>query len=131
MGLIHYMSRNPVGLAIPPSAYDEEFVVASINSFVNNFEMIENIIQNNLAHQNRSPYRLIKKRAENKRTLTSTSKNSNIRTFRKRSFSNTQMKSILLKTNSNPINKISKSKFSKLCQLNTKKLRENESSKRP
>ena len=28
MGLIDYMSRNPVGLAIPPSEYDEEFVVA-------------------------------------------------------------------------------------------------------
>ena len=29
MGLIDYMSRNPVGLAIPPpSEYDEEFEVA-------------------------------------------------------------------------------------------------------
>ena len=36
MGLIDYMSRNPVGLPIPPSEYDEEFVVASINAFINN-----------------------------------------------------------------------------------------------
>ena len=32
------MSRNPVGLAKPPSEYIEEFVVASINAFVNNLE---------------------------------------------------------------------------------------------
>ena len=66
MGLIDYMSRNPVGLPIPPSAYDEEFVVASINTFLNNLEMIDNVILNNLANQNRAPYDLIKKRAKNK-----------------------------------------------------------------
>ena len=42
MGLIDYISRNPVGLAIPPSEYDEEFVVASIRAFINNLEMIDN-----------------------------------------------------------------------------------------
>ena len=36
MGLIDYMSRNPVGLPIPPSEYDEELVVAAINT-VNHF----------------------------------------------------------------------------------------------
>ena len=52
MGLIDYLSRNPIGLAITPSAYDEKFVVASTNSFVNILEMIDNIIPNNLANQN-------------------------------------------------------------------------------
>ena len=42
MGLIGYISRNPVGLAITPSEHDEEFVVASINSFIIKLEMIEN-----------------------------------------------------------------------------------------
>ena len=36
MGLIDYISRNLVGLAIPPSEYHEEFVVASIRAFINN-----------------------------------------------------------------------------------------------
>ena len=67
------MSKNPVGLAIPPSACDEEFVVSSINAIINNLEMIENVIVNNLANQNKAPYQLIKKRAENKRLLISTS----------------------------------------------------------
>ena len=38
MGLIDYMSRNPVGLAIPPSEYDEEFVAASIKVIINNIK---------------------------------------------------------------------------------------------
>ena len=38
MELIDYNSRNLVGLAIPPSQYDEEFVVASIKAFINNRE---------------------------------------------------------------------------------------------
>ena len=46
------MSRNLVGLAIPPSEYDEEFVVASIKAFINNLEMIDNVNQKNLANQN-------------------------------------------------------------------------------
>ena len=66
MGLIGYMSRIPVGLAIPPSEYDEEFVVASINSFINNLEMIDNVILNQLAKKLAS-YRLIKKRAKIKK----------------------------------------------------------------
>ena len=62
MGLIDYMSRNPIGLAIPPSEYDEEFVVASINSFINNLEMIDNVILNKLADRNLAPCQLIRKR---------------------------------------------------------------------
>ena len=68
MGLIDYKSRNPVGLAIPPSEYYEEFV-ASINAFINNLEMIDNVILNNLANQNKAPYELIKKRAKNKELI--------------------------------------------------------------
>ena len=55
MELIGYMSRIPVGLAIPPSEYDEEFVVASIRTFINNLEIIDNVILNNLAIQNKAP----------------------------------------------------------------------------
>ena len=44
MGLIDYNSQNLVGLAIPPSQYDEEFVVASIKAFINNLELIDNVI---------------------------------------------------------------------------------------
>ena len=73
MGLIDYMSRNPVGLAIPPSEYDEEFVVVSIKAFINDVELIDNVILNNLANQNKAPYELIKKRAENKGLLNVTS----------------------------------------------------------
>ena len=71
MGLIDYLSRNPIGLAITPSAYDEKFVVASTNIFINILELIDNIILNNLANQNWAPSRLIKMGTENKRTLTS------------------------------------------------------------
>ena len=66
MGFIDYISRNPVELAIPPSEYDEEFVVTSIKTFINNRETIENVILNNLADQNKAPYELIKKRAKTK-----------------------------------------------------------------
>ena len=69
MGLIDYMSGNPIGLPIHPSEYDEEFVVASIIAFINNLEMIDNVISNNQANQNKAPYDLIKKRAENKGIL--------------------------------------------------------------
>ena len=61
MGLIDYISRNPVGIAIPSSSYDKEFVVGSINSFVNNLELIDNLILNQLANRKLAPYRLIKK----------------------------------------------------------------------
>ena len=74
IGLIDYMSRNPVGLAIPPSEYDEEFVVESIRAFINNLKMIDNVILNNLANQSKAPYELIKKRAENKGLLKAASK---------------------------------------------------------
>ena len=67
------MSRNSVGLAIPPSEYDEEFVVASIRTFNNNLEMIDNVILNNLFNQNKAPYELIKKRAKNERLLNAAS----------------------------------------------------------
>ena len=60
MGLMDYMSRNPVGLAIPPSEYDEEFVVASINAFINNLEVIDNVILNKLANQKMTSCRLSK-----------------------------------------------------------------------
>ena len=73
MGLIDYMSRNPVGLAISPSEYDEELVVASIRTFSNSLEMIDNIILNSLANQNKAPYELIKKRAINKGLLNAAS----------------------------------------------------------
>ena len=73
MGLIDYMSRNPVGLAIPPSEYDEEFVVASIRTFINNLELIDNVILNNLANQNKAPYELIKTRAKNEGLLNAAS----------------------------------------------------------
>ena len=52
MGLKDYYSRNPVGLAIPHSAYDE--VVASINAFINNLEIIDNFIPSNLAKSEQS-----------------------------------------------------------------------------
>ena len=73
MGLIDYIFINPVGLAKPPSEYDEEFVVASIRAFINNLEVIENVILNNLANQSKAPYELIKKRAKNKGLLNATS----------------------------------------------------------
>ena len=69
MGLIDYMPQNLAGMAIPPSEYDEEFVVASINAFINNLELIDNVILNNLGNQNKAPYELIKKRAKNKGLL--------------------------------------------------------------
>ena len=59
------MSRNPVGLAVPPSEHDEELVLASIRTFIKNLEMIDNVILNNLANQNKAPYELIKKREKN------------------------------------------------------------------
>ena len=68
MGLL-----NPVGLPIPPSEYDKELVVASINTFINNLEMTDNVILNNLAKQNKAPYDLIKKRAGNKGLLEASS----------------------------------------------------------
>ena len=63
MGLIDYISQNPVGLAIPPSDYDEKFVVALIRASINNLEMIDNVILNNLANQSKAPSELIKKSA--------------------------------------------------------------------
>ena len=69
MGLIDYRSRNPVGLAIPPSEYDEKIVVASNNAFINNLESNDNVILNQLANHNKAPYELIKKRAKHKALL--------------------------------------------------------------
>ena len=82
MGLMDYMSHNPVGLTIPTSEYDEEFVVASINAFINNLEFIDNVILNNLANLNKAPFELIKKRAKNKGLLNS---NLNLQLTTKRS----------------------------------------------
>ena len=58
------MSQNPVGLAIPPSEYDNEFVVASNSTFINNLKMIDNVILNELANQNLAPRQLIKTRGK-------------------------------------------------------------------
>ena len=69
MVLIDYMSQNSVGLALPPGEFDEEIVVASINTFMNNLEVIDNVISNNLANRTKAPYELIKKRAKNKGLL--------------------------------------------------------------
>ena len=46
MGLRNYMSQNLTGLVIPPSEYDEEFVVASINALISDLEVINNFIFN-------------------------------------------------------------------------------------
>ena len=73
IGLIDYISQNPVGLAIPPSEYDEKFVVASIRAIINNLEIIDNAILNNLANRSEAQYQLIKKRAKNKGLLNATS----------------------------------------------------------
>ena len=70
MGLIDYMSRNPVELPLAPSEYDEAFVVETITTFINNLEMIDNVILNQLANHNKAPYDLMKKRAEKKGLLT-------------------------------------------------------------
>ena len=55
MGLLDYMSQNPVGLPILPSDYDAEFVVAATNTVINNLEVIDNVILNQLANQNKTP----------------------------------------------------------------------------
>ena len=57
MGLIEYMSRNPVGLAIHPSGHDEDFLVALINLLNHS---LDNLILNNVANQKQAPYQLIK-----------------------------------------------------------------------
>ena len=67
MGLIEYMSRNPVGLAIPLCEYDGDFVVKSINSLITILKIIDKIILNKL--DNKKPYRLIEKRAEKERMV--------------------------------------------------------------
>ena len=74
MGLIDNISQNVVGLAIPPSEYDEEFVVSSISTFINSLELFDNVILNELANDNLAPCQLIKRRAENKKTTSKTSK---------------------------------------------------------
>ena len=69
MGLDDFMSQNPFELAIPPSEYVKDFVAASINSFITNLEMFDNLILNQLANKKLAPYRLIKNCAETERTL--------------------------------------------------------------
>ena len=63
MGLINYISQNLVGLPIPLSKYDKEFLVAAIITFINNLEMIDIVILNK-ANQNKAPYDLIKARGK-------------------------------------------------------------------
>ena len=67
------MSRNPLGFAVPPSEYDEELVLESIRTFIKNLELVDNVILNNLANQNKAPYELIKKREKNKGLLNAAS----------------------------------------------------------
>ena len=50
--------------------YDEEFVVALINSYKFNIDLIDNVMLNRLANQHKAPHRLIKMRAEYKRSAT-------------------------------------------------------------
>ena len=64
------MPRNPVGLSLPPSEYDEEFIEASTNSFNVNLELIDHVILNELANQKRAPNRLIETHAVNEKKLT-------------------------------------------------------------
>ena len=89
-------------MAIPPSEYDEEFVLASFNTFTNNLEVIDNVILNELANQKLGPHQPIKKRAEYKRTTINTSKpdlnKHSFKKFRKRSIANTKTRSVLLKS---------------------------------
>ena len=80
-GLIDYMSRNLVGLALLPSEYNEEFDVASIISLFFNLELIDNFILNTLANQNRAPDRLIKKRMEKKESRSLTEISITLQTF--------------------------------------------------
>ena len=54
MGLIDSISQNLVGLSIPPPLPSEY-----------NLELIDNVIVNILANQNKAPYELIKERAKN------------------------------------------------------------------
>ena len=65
MGIIDYMSKNPVAFVIPPSKYDKELTSA----FINNLELIDNVILNNLTNQNKAPYEMIEKRVKNKGML--------------------------------------------------------------
>ena len=60
------MSRSLVRLAKPPKKHHEEIVLASMNTFIVNLEVIDNLILNQLANEKRAPNRLIKNRAENK-----------------------------------------------------------------
>ena len=57
-----------------PSEFDEDLFLASITSFVSNFQLIDNIGLNILVYWNRVPNRLIKKRAESERKLTTQSR---------------------------------------------------------
>ena len=74
-------------MAIPPSQYDEELVVALNSTFINISEMIDNVILSELANQNLAPRPLIKKRAENIRTTIATSKTDSNEHFFKNSAS--------------------------------------------
>ena len=71
-------------MSIPPREYDEEFIVSSNSTFINNLEMIDNVILNELANQNLIRRQLIRKRVEIKRTTIATSKtDSNEHSFKK------------------------------------------------
>ena len=103
MGLIDYMSQNPVGFPIPPSEYDEEFVVAAINTFINNLEMIDKVILNKLANQYKAPYDLIKKRAKNKGLLDARTNAQLTTKLSKHSFSGQLLPKNRIQSNSNSV----------------------------
>ena len=74
MGFKNYMSRNPIRLATSPSKFDSEFFMASPNLFISIIELVDNLILSSLGNHKRAPRQLIKKLAENQRTLRSQSK---------------------------------------------------------
>ena len=114
MGLIDYMSRNPVRLPIPTSEYDDELVVASINIFLNNLEIIDNVILNKLPNQYRAPYDLIKKRAENKGLLDASSNAQATTKHSKHSDSGQSLPKSKIQSNSNSVHKQSTLAHSKI-----------------
>ena len=69
MGLTDYMSRNPAGLTIPSSKYVRENEVASMNLFITNLELNDNLTLSNLVKQKRASNRLTKKRAKTEKRL--------------------------------------------------------------
>ena len=53
MGFADYFSRNPNGMATPPSEEDTHFIINQINDF--KFTLIKNTLRNNNSHANKKP----------------------------------------------------------------------------